>query len=299
MRKETALAIFAGVSIGLFAAFGIWRVSTAIKKNAVETKATQTPKEEPKKDFSFTIANLSDFDIVTNNSFSINGMTKPLSDIVVSTTDSDFLGKSKEDGTFEFNIVLPAGLSEIKSKSFDPDGKSSETDLKIIYSEEFEKFEDQTKKSKAYVGTVTDITNSTIQIKGATGEILQAGVTGETKYINLLKKSVVVKNTDLAIGDYVVAMGLINGNKVLSTKRILITSELVDDKRQIVWGKLTEITKKKLVLTKNDGEIFEISLPKKWNGPNTSDLNINQIVITSNALVGETYTLRTIFTPVE
>lgn len=299
MRKETALAIIAGISIGLITAFGIWRVTTAIKKNAVEIKGTNTPIADLKKDFSFTIANLSDFDVITENPKTIKGITKPLSKIIVSTSDEDFMGISIEDGSFEVDVTFPAGLSLIKTASFDTDGNTSETNFKIVYSSEFEKYVDPAKKSRAYVGTVTDISEGTIQIKAGNGEILQAGVSEETTYINLLKKSAVVKNTDLAIGDYIVAMGLINGNKVLSTKRILITSELIDDKRQIVWGKIAELSKKELIITKNNGEALKISVPKTWNGPDIDELGENQIIIISNELVGETYTLRSIFTPVE
>lgn len=297
MRKETVLAIIAGVTIGLITAFGIWKVTSAIKKNAVDTKATQTPAQEPKKDFSFIIANLSDFDVITQNPIMINGITKPLSTIVISTSENDFWGKSNEDGSFEIKVELPISFSEIKTISFDSDGNSSEVNIKVVFSNEFEKYVEPSKKSKAYAGTVTDISGETIQIKAANGEILQAGVSQDSTYVNLLKKAITVNKTDLAIGDYVVAMGLLNGNKVLSAKRILITGELVDDKRQIVWGKISKITKTKLSIVDNDEKTLEISLPKKWNGPDTSDLEENQVVIVSNELVGETYTLRSIFTP--
>jgi hypothetical protein len=299
MRKETALAIFAGISIGLITAFGIWKATSSIKRNTQETETFETPTTTPKQNLILTIANMSDFDVVTESPKIVNGMTKSLSNIVISTADKDFLGKAKEDGSFELEIELPVGFSEIKAVSFDSKGDLAETKVKIIYSEEFEKYIDPTKKSKAYVGTVTDISSGTIQIKAINGEILQAGTADDTTYINVLKKSAVVKATDLAIGDYIVAMGLLNGNKVLSAKRILITSELMDDKKEIVWGKISEITKKKLTLIKNNGETLEIILPKTWNGPDVSDLNEDQTIIVAGNIVGETYSLRSIFTPVE
>ena len=303
MRKETVLAIVAGVSIGLITAFGIWRVTTAIKKNATESEIANTPVSVPDKDFSFVIANLSDFDVVTQSPMTINGMTKPLSNIIISTFENDFFGTSKEDGSFEVKVELPVSLSEIKAVNFDSDGNSSETNIKIVFSEEFKKYVETTKKSKAYVGTVTDISGDTIQIKSANGEILQAGVVEETTYVNLLKKAIAVKKIDLAIGDYVVAMGLLNGNKVLSAKRILITSELVDlpaqagDKRQIAWGKISKITKTKLTIVDSNEKTLEISLPKKWNGPNVSELEVGQEIIVVGTRDNDNYILRSIFTP--
>ena len=299
MRKETALAIFAGISIGLIAAFGIWKATSSIKKNVTSTTSTKTPTVISDKNVSFTISNLSDFDIFTESFINILGTAKPFSNIVVSTTENDFFGKSEEDGSFKIEVELPVGLSIIKIVSFDSDGNSTEIKIKLIYSSEFKKYVEESKKSKGYVGTVTDISEGTIQIKGAEGEILQAGFNEDTVFVNSLKKDVIVKNTDLAIGDYIIAMGILNGNKVLSTKRVLITSELVDEKREIVWGKLTQITSKKLTVTNKEGQEINITLPKSWNGPDIKDLEENQTVITSNILVGETYTLRSIFTPVE
>ena len=299
MRKETALAIFAGISIGLITAFGIWKATSSIKKNTQESETLETPVTTPKQNLILTIANMSDFDVITESPKIVNGMTKSLSNVVISTTDNDFLGKAKENGSFELEVKLPVGFSEIKAVSFDSKGDLAETKIKIIYSEEFEKYVDPTKKSKAYVGTVTDISGGTIQIKAINGEILQAGTADDTTYINVLKKSAVVKATDLAIGDYIVAMGLLNGNKVLSAKRILITSELMDDKKEIVWGKISEVTKKKLTLIKNDGETLEIILPKTWSGPDVSDLNEGQTIIVAGNIISETYSLRSIFTPVE
>ena len=277
MRKETALAIFAGISIGLITAFGIWKATSSIKKNTQESETLETPVTTPKQNLILTIANMSDFDVITESPKIVNGMTKSLSNVVISTTDNDFLGKAKENGSFELEVKLPVGFSEIKAVSFDSKGDLAETKIKIV----------------------TDISGGTIQIKAINGEILQAGTADDTTYINVLKKSAVVKATDLAIGDYIVAMGLLNGNKVLSAKRILITSELMDDKKEIVWGKISEVTKKKLTLIKNDGETLEIILPKTWSGPDVFDLNEGQTIIVAGNIISETYSLRSIFTPVE
>lgn len=299
MRKETTLAIFAGISIGLIAAFGIWKATSSIKKNNIDIEATKSPTSSPIVENTFAISNLKDFDVISKSPFTIVGTAKPFSDIVVSTSENDYYQQVDENGSFEIEVDFPVSLSETKIVNFDSDGKSLEIKLKIVYSDEFKKYEDDLKKSKSYVGTVTDISSETIQLKSTNGEILQAEVSEETVYVNLLKKSAIVKDTDLAIGDYIIAMGLINGNKVLATKRVLITNELVDDKRQVVLGKIKEVTTKKLSLLKIDDETLEILLPKKWNGPDVDDLEENQTIIVSIVLIDETYSLRSIFTPVK
>jgi len=151
-------------------------------------------------------------------------------------------------------VVLPAALSETKVIGFNNQGQSSETKVKLVYSTEFaksvEENTDLTKKPTAYVGTITDISSGTIQIKDENGDIKQISLLKDTKFINTLKKNIEVKSTDLAIGDYIIAMGFVNGNKVLKTQRLLITSPIEENKFEakkitkpvvaLIAGKFTE-----------------------------------------------------------
>ena len=288
MRKETILAILAGISIGVLFAFSAWRLVKIFKKNAPITSPQPTPKQ--KMDFSITLENLSDFDVIYKNEVSFSGLTDPNSDVLVITTEKDFLTKSADDGSFEIDVALPAALSEIKVIGFNSIGQSSETKVSLVYSTEFaksvEENTDLTKKPIAYVGTITDISSGTIQIKDGGGDIKQISLLEETKFINTLKKNIEVKSTDLAIGDYIVAMGFINGNKVLKTKRILITSPMEENKFE---SKL--ITIEKLTKTK----INDITLPKKWVGPDVKDLEIGQEIMVIGQQNDEKFDLRSIF----
>ena len=119
----------------------------------------------------------------------------------------------------------------------------------------------------AYVGTITDIASGNLQIKGSNGNILQVSINGVTKLINTLKKNIEVKETDLAIGDYIVAMGIAGANKVMATDRILITSPLVENKVETKKITIEKITKT---------AINDIVLPKKWTGPNIKELEVGQ-----------------------
>ena len=135
MRKEVIFAIIAGISIGLIVAFGAWRVTRAIKKNAeiVDIKKDTPPKNQ----VSLAISNLYDYDVITSSKVKIAGLAKRDSDLIISTSDEDFFGISDADGAFEIEISLPAGISEVNIN--DPVNKIVEKII-LVYSTEFEKY---------------------------------------------------------------------------------------------------------------------------------------------------------------
>lgn len=263
MRKELVFAIIAGISIGLVVAFGTWKVSKIIKKNAPIVINKETP--SPKNNVSISIDILKDFDVVNKNPV-IKGLTSANTDIIISTDEKDYYTKSNPDGEFEQEIELPSGMSEVKI---------NDIKLTLVYSTEI------ADGATSYVGTITDISSGAIQIKSDKGGILQIATTSDTSYAN---------KTDLAIGDYIVAMGFPAVNKVLDAKRILTTSPIVENKIEV-----TKITIEKLSKTK----INDITLPKKWFGPNVKDLEIGQEIYVVGTKENGVFSLRSILTPVE
>lgn len=305
MRKEVIFAIVAGVAIGLIFAFGAWKTTQVIKSKTT-ARPNQTKTIEPKKNISLTLDNLIDFEVFTKSPITLTGFSLPLTDIIVSTTDADFYTKTDQDGAFSIEIELPAGLSEIiiNDKKFlivyssefekylntEEEQQTSTDEAKTLREQIVDKLSDKNKKGTFYLGTITDISSGTIQIKGKNGEILQSSVSDDTTYINTLKKNAEVKITDLAIGDYIVEMGFKGNNKVLEAKRILVTSPLTESKIESRKFVIESITKTK---------INDITLPKTWVGPNIKELEAGKEIITVGTKEGETYTLRTIFTVVE
>ena len=279
MRKETILAIFAGISIGVIFAFGSWKIFKNIKRN--NPISTTRPTPAPKIDFFVSLDKPNNFDVLIGSKTIFSGLTYPLTRIIIATEEKDFLTKSKPDGSFEKEIELPEGLNEIKLINLNAKDQNNKSVITLVYSPDFSE-----QKATSYIGTVTDISDKTIQLKDSKDNIKQISVEDNTKYINDLKKSVLVKSTDLAIGDYIVAMGLINGNKVLKTQRILITSPIEENKFE---AKL--ITIEKLSKTK----INDITLPKKWIGPNVKDLEIGQEIIVVGLQNEDKFDLRSIF----
>ena len=128
------------------------------------------------------------------------------------------------------------------------------------------KVEEALNKPKAYLGLVSDISETTIELKSATGEIQQVGVAEDAIFI---KDGIPVKTVDfkdLAIGDYIVAMGFKNGNAVLNARRILITQPPATLNRQALNGKVQRLTKNdfSLIFPNNQGE--PVILPEKNAG---------------------------------
>lgn len=123
-----------------------------------------------------------------------------------------------------------------------------------------EKLEEAQTKPKAYLGVVTDIVEDTIQIKSLEGEIQQVSVNeNETSFANLISSAKTVTFSDIAIGDFLVLMGFLDGNSVLTARRILITDEPEKPERVSMYGEVTELGIGSLVLqSKTNGQSFEV-----------------------------------------
>ncbi len=302
MRKEVFFAIIAGVTIGLVVAFGAWK-ATLVVKNISTSKPSLQKSPLPKTNINLSLDNVSDYDVITESPFKLNGISTPLTDIVISTSEYDYYAKTDQEGAFSVDIELPSGLSEliVDSKKFiivyssefkkyltsiDNEELNSSDEAKTIRDQIAEKLASKNGKGTSYIGTITDISSGTIQTKGKNGEILQISLSDDTTYINTLKKNAEVKLTDLAIGDYIVAMGFPTSNRVLDTKRILVTSPLVELKIEVNKITIDKITKT---------NINDIVLPKKWVGPGVKELEVGQNIIVVGTKEDDKFDLRTIF----
>lgn len=317
MRKEVLLAILAGGIFGLIIAFGIWRLNSSLESTNLSTESTPPPTTVD--DSGVTIAKPTDGKVVTDSSIEISGVTKSNSHVIVSSESEDFYSQSDTSGEFSVEVDLDGGLNTLAIFVFDENGLVSETSLEIVYSSEFDKYlvKDEGDENEAtesaddvrskvqekvkeiqtnsvfFMGTVTDISESTLQIELKSGEIEQASTTEETDYLSETKTRKTIEKEDVAIGDFIIAMGFASGNDVLEAKRIVVTTkpEEID-----LLGKIGEVkstSSKKLVLI-SDGEETEIAFGKTWKGSDLSELEEGQIVI----VVGEEseeFTARSLF----
>lgn len=302
MRKELVWAGVIGISFGLIIAFGAWRIRSSVvsKSGPVPTATPQNGVEKSK----ITIDKPKNFDVVIASPMTVSGITKPLTWVVISAEKIDYLTQSASDGSFSLNIEPVAGINHIKATSINAQGNTSSQEILAVYSTSFRedtpevsgdakdtdvdkavafKVAQAQKPPKAYIGTITDIMDSTIQIKSVDSQIQQIATNKfDITVVNTKGGgSKTVKLTDIAIGDFVVAMGYIDGNDVLDAQRILITTASSGSEINISMQKVDSVAKKSLTLTPAaGGEILTITPDKDTQIKSFSDGKTKNIKIT-------------------
>ncbi|MGB6839070.1 MAG: Ig-like domain-containing protein [Microgenomates group bacterium] len=330
MRKEILFAILAGVTFGLIIAFGVWRANVALKPESVKTSAPEDSSEAAQADFGITIAKPQDYQVITSSQTVLSGVTKPGAWVSVSAEDEDYIINADEDGAFEVEVDTAGGVNEIVITAFDEDGAQVEERLVFVYSTEFakqigedeeeeesateeadsvrdkvqQKVEEARSVPFAYIGTVTDISEQTLQInkfvftrtENDTSEIQQISIDDEeTAFVKITKVSKVVEFSDVAIGDFIITMGFKNGNGVLSAKRVLITTPIEPTKRKAVYGEVDEIGKKEITLTASDGREWTAEFGKSWKGPELDEIDKGNVIIAVGTASEATLETRTLF----
>lgn len=315
MRKEVFLAIFAGIGAGLVLAFGVWRLTSNLKKDNPQPSENPTPGEHSpgpvNGDLSITLSSPNNFDVVTDSPIKISGLTKPDAIVIVSTESKDYMTTAEKDGSFETEVSLSGGLNNLVVSSFDETGKSVVARLNLVYSSEFSKYLDSGEqvsdasesadtirekvqqklnqtlhKPTAYIGTITDITDSTIQTKSDENGIEQISISDDTSYGS---------DEELAIGDFILAMGYLGNNKVLDAKRIISAERTTPNSTEAIWANITTIDGKDVSFTNLEGKEYQIDFPKTWQGPDIKNLEEGQYYIITGNIVDTDLSLRSIF----
>lgn len=322
MRKEILFAIFAGAIFGLIIAFGVWRANIALKPSTSTTTTTESP-ETPTAEFGITIAKPLNTQVLTEGTTLVSGITKANAWVTISAEDEDYVVEADEEGSFEQEIDLVGGVNEIIVTVFGEEDASVEERIIVVFSSEFVKQIEETKEASnqeeateeaetvrdkvaekvakaknvafAYIGTVTDITESTLQIKNGDEEIKQVSTDQETTFVNTVKTSKTVKFQDVAIGDFIIAMGFKNGNAVLGAKRALISSPLEASSRKAVFGQIVEIDKKTVTVKQADGGQWALEFGKSWKGPELNEIDEGNTIIAVGIASENTLETRTLF----
>jgi hypothetical protein len=276
MRRELVWATVIGISFGLIVAFGVWRVNSSINKSK-STFPQKTPdSQNSQAEFKITLNTPSEDSVVTTSPVTVSGITKLLTWVVVSGESGDYILQSDEKGIFTQDVVLTPGVNRIKLTAFDPNGAQSLQKVLVVYSSAFQiktvvsptpgeaatgdaairekvaqKVAEAMSQPKAYLGVVTDITSSTIQIKNPEAQIEQISIGSDGIAVINTTGTVnkTVKLTDIAIGDFITAMGYVDGNQVLVAQRILITDPVEEAKITVSMAKVTKTSTKALTVT--------------------------------------------------
>ena len=331
MRKELVWVAIIGISVGLIVAFGVWRVNATLKPKKVLPGSTPQP-QTTTSTFQIVLDKPENDDVISQNTTTVSGITKPLSWMTISGEQDDYIIQSDDQGTFSQDVNLISGVNQIKITAFDQTGNQSIGKVLVVYSSAFQTTSNASptpdqnatsdsairqnvaakvaailNKPKAYIGTVTDITDSTIQIKTTDSQIKQISTASNSIVVIDTTPTVkTVKLTDMGIGDFIVAMGYVNSNSVLLAQRVLITDPITEPKIDSTYGKVTDTSKKiltvsALVDSKNNNltpdtktDIESYSNGKLTKVKQTS-INKNDMVIYITDNSGDSPVIRSVF----
>lgn len=343
MRKEILFAIIGGVLLGLVVAFGILRANTALTSDTgviVPNNSANISIDNQNLNAQLSLLSPENMSVQMGSSTIVKGISSDGSWIVINGEDEDYIAKTDSSGSFEEEINLISGLNEFVVNSFDQSGNKSEKRVSVIYSSQFtnqiskedeenndeesENDKDQNvdinneidevvqeklmvakSKAVAFIGGVTDKTESTIQTTSESGEIELITISEETTFVSSGKTVKTVSFEDLAIGDYVIAMGFKNESGVLEAGRILITTKPESNKYTSVMGTVLENEDGDLEIKSNDGSTYQLDTEDKFSvwtideegniiKSKFSNINEGDILIAAGILDGDTITARTI-----
>lgn len=156
-----------------------------------------------------------------------------------------------------------------------------------------EKVEALKKNPKAFIGIVTDKTDTSIQIKDIQGKIELVSITPDTTHFSKIEKTEIdIKYTDIAIGDYVSALGTFGSANVLNARRVILSPAPSDD-RKIVSGKVDSIVKKEITVSSKDSTTTMV-FPSRWKGPEIKEISEGNAVAAVATEKDGKLTIRTI-----
>jgi hypothetical protein len=132
--------------------------------------------------------------------------------------------------------ATPAGVKEIREK------------VKEIVREKIEEVKKGQKR--AYVGEISQISNSLITVTNPRGE-KQIRVSEETKILGIGR--IQIKLKDLKIGNFLIAMGYLGDEDILEARRVVVAEKPILPVREVAFGEVTDIsTEEKILTVKNE-----------------------------------------------
>lgn len=333
MRKEILFAIFAGVFFGLVVAFGIWKANTSLKPGQAATdenasENTENTTQENTSLSGITIAKPLENQVIESNVVDLSGIATSSSYVVIQTENEDYVTIPEANGEFSQKIDLSPGINYIKATSFNKTSEKASVGMLLVYSSEFDK-EDTDDKSPdedeatnsaetirqkvqkkvdnviknpiAFIGTITDISENTIQIgryipgDKEAGEIQLVSIKDETTYVDITNDSEIVEISDIAIGDFIAALGFKNGNEVLEAQRVLVQKKPGEIHLEPFIATVTNVNDK-TVTVESANNTYSLSFIKIWKGPEISELSESmEIIVVGTVKENKIVDIRTLF----
>ena len=159
----------------------------------------------------------------------------------------------------------------------------TETDEKIkgirdTFKEKVKEQINEIKKStrKAFVGTVSKITNQSFSLNTKSGpQVIKTS--DETEIVDENRKEIGLE--DIKLEDNLIAMGYLDENDVLKAKRVVLAPKPEEDKREIAAGIVTDLSKESLLITlRNENKVktYTILVNNKTNIKQKEDDQIDK-----------------------
>jgi len=289
VRKELFIAIFLGGFVGLALAFGAWRFTNSFSKDndgvVLEDKNSNTEQQAlatsiPTSTDGITIVRPQENSVSKDNTVEIAGIARPNSTVIIVAGDDEIL--QTKSGTFEQEIELVGGINTIPIFMMTEDGKTQETSVSVIYSSEIENME----AARSILGTITDITKTSIQIRTSSGEISQIAISDDTSYASTVQTSKEITFEDVAIGDFVAAIGPLDDDEVINAERIIVSSPPAESDIVIAYGQVDTLTNNDFIV-KNEQAGDEWSIDATDSPTVTTVNNEGEIVATKLTTTAE------------
>ncbi len=144
-----------------------------------------------------------------------------------------------------------------------------------------QKIEDLVRKPRAAVGTLSEVTDSTLNLAAKSGKSEMVATEKTTSYVRMVDgKKTEIKFDELVIGDFIVAMGYRNGNNVLEAKRVIAYDKSPLTARKSVYGVVQSNEKGVLTLQHpKTQEVWKLKTNSKTKATKKGDRGFEDIKV--------------------
>jgi len=320
MQKEVIIAIVFGSLLGLLVAFGVWRANMSLNSDDIPNDPVTTTTQDTTENIipELSVVSPESNAVITDSTVTISGLSSNSRYVIAMSQNAETINEI-QNGEFSFDIELEGGLNNIYIYGVSDTGNIISQNLPLVYTTKLESNDDneseedinervqerlneQANPITSYIGTITDITEEYFQIRSQSGEINQLTVNEQTTYTSNIQDSRDIEFSDVAIGDFIVAMGRLDANEILNTQRVIITSPPVENNYLVSKGVVTDITRNEMAINSDKSEIiFRLgNNTDYWEATNQNEIARADIEIDSEVLIageqnGDTISARSVF----
>ncbi len=142
---------------------------------------------------------------------------------------------------------------------------------------------------KAYVGNISAKSDVSITITNLKNQSRTALVSADTTIKLLAGKD--GTPADLKVGNFVIAMGDVDSNGVLTAKRLLVINAPAADRREVVFGTVTKALTSSLTVENKNKETWTVRLSSstKYTGnTKATDIKVGSKIVAAGSVTADT-----------